>query len=127
MGKRTRPDVAEAVAKLRVATPCVHCGGGPVEWHSDRHLTNRNRRVSNLVGHGYKLCDVLHEISQCEPVCRSCHMKHDGRSARLLLASPTGSGVEIPPKPCVACGKESKPLRRGKCNRCRMREKRSGK
>jgi len=125
MGTRKRPEVAAHVAELRRTTPCAGCGGGPVEWHSDRHIASPGRRVANMVADGYKLDDVLVEIAQCKAVCRLCHMTEDGRIVRLHESSKFQKGVVIvPPRPCVACGREAKPLRRGKCNRCRMRSSR---
>lgn len=56
-------------------------------------------------------------------VCRRCHMTEDGRLSRLLERN-RHSGKKQPPKPCVQCQREAKPLRRGLCSRCFDRKRR---
>lgn len=54
-------------------------------------------------------------------LCRSCHMIEDGRLERFMAYKPPVT----PPKPCVECGKPSKPLRRGLCHACNERLRRA--
>lgn len=50
------------------------------------------------------------------PLCRSCHMRVDGRSARLTAYSRKRQPQ--PPKPCLDCERPYKPLRNGRCASC---------
>lgn len=86
-----------AIGRLRAQTACARCGGRPIEWHGEHHPARPGRRISNMVGAGYKL--------------------DDGRTAALLAASPTHQETPIPAKPCRQCGQPYKPLR----SRCRDR------
>lgn len=70
----------EHVNGIRSRTVCAVCGGQPIEWHHDDHVLKPNRRVSNLTCHGFPLDVIDAEISKCEPLCRRCHMKADGRA-----------------------------------------------
>ncbi len=77
------------VDAIRARTFCTKCSGQPIEWHSDAHLLNTNRRIAHLVALGFPIPVIDAEIAKCEPLCRSCHMRIDGRTAALLAACPT--------------------------------------
>jgi len=117
-GEAARQAAKQHVAEIRAATFCEGCGGQPIEWHSESHETRSNRRVAHLVALGFPLSVIDAEIAQCQALCRSCHMKLDGRLAALQAAKPRQKGRVFDPKPCIQCGKLAKPLRKGLCNRC---------
>lgn len=52
-----------------------------------------------------------------ELLCRRHHMERDGRLERFLATSRSRLGPQ-PPKPCSNCGRDAKPLRRGRCRNC---------
>lgn len=79
--------------------PCEHCGKPGVERHHKDDDTGNNK-PSNIV--------IL---------CRACHMIEDGRMFGFMASSLSVIGPR-PPKPCVNCGRESKPLRYGRCRTC---------
>ncbi len=107
------------VAAIRARTVCAACGGQPIEWHNEEHLKKTNRRIAHLVALGFPIPVIDAEIAACEALCRSCHMKHDGRTARLNENKPFKKGVVyVGERPCSRCGVPSKPLRRGLCNTC---------
>lgn len=116
----------EYVDATRASTYCAHCGGQPIEWHHDDHLTNENQRVARLTALGFPIERIRQEIEKCTPLCRSCHMREDGRLEALQAARPYQKDYSAPPKPCINCGKPAKPLRKGLCNACNHR-KRAGK
>jgi len=109
------------VAAIRAVTQCAQCGKQPIEWHSEDHLTNTNRRVAHLVALGFPISVIDAEIAVCTALCRSCHMAEDGRLIGLTAFRPLHKGTSLPPKPCTECGRSAKPLRRGLCNRCNHR------
>ena len=112
------------VSELRAKTKCERCEGGPIEWHSDSHLTNGNRRVAHLVALGYPIDEIKKEISECNALCRSCHMATDGRLEKLSENKPRQKGmVCVAIKSCSQCGKKEKYLRRGLCNRCNHQQR----
>lgn len=113
-----RKAVAQAyVAEVRRRTFCSTCGSQPIDWHSDTHLEKKNNRVSNLAKNGYPIARIQAEIDICEPLCRSCHVRVDGRAE--MLASYSRNRPVAPPKPCRICGRLRKPLRKGRCGACR--------
>lgn len=60
-------------------------------------------------------------------LCRSCHMKEDGRLEALKKAGAESSKRRIkPPKPCSVCALPSKPTWKGKCHRCDMYYRKTG-
>ena len=120
---RLRPEVKLAIDELRSQTHCKTCGKQPIEWHGEHHPKEPRLRISNMVDLGYRLEDVLAEVSRCEPLCRSCHMKEDGRTKALIdaasLANKGKSKVAL--RPCSQCGTLSL-LRKGLCKRCYHRD-----
>jgi hypothetical protein len=106
------------VEAVNANTVCADCGGGPIEWHHPDHPSQPNSRVSSLRAQGATVERIRREMERCTPLCRSCHMKADGRAAALFAAQPNQPGVSHPPKPCRKCGLPYKPLRRGLCARC---------
>ncbi len=127
--RKARKSAAKAHVKaIRANTFCARCGGQPIEWHSDRHLVNSNRRIAALVALGYSIEAIDDEISRCEPLCRSCHMAVDGRLKQLRAKCPNQKGVIlVGPLPCKKCGRLAKPLRRGLCNRCNHKKRAAAK
>lgn len=118
----TRPlqkkQAKEFVDAIRARTVCVRCGKQPIEWHRKEHEEKQSSRVSSLRAGGSSERRILEEISKCKALCRSCHMKEDGRIDVLLASAPQQKGYKIPPKPCTKCGKIVKPLRKGLCYTC---------
>lgn len=114
------------VENLRNETPCAHCGKSPIEYHHPDHPEKENDRVSSLVAQSnpsrpspVKWSRIAEEIARCIPLCRSCHMKEDGRLETLLASAPYKKGqIYVPPAPCLICAKVVKPLRRGLCWGC---------
>lgn len=53
-----------------------------------------------------------------EWLCRQCHMVEDGRIGRLIT-SRVGL-ITVGLLPCINCKVPSKPLRRGRCEKCRL-------
>lgn len=112
------------VAKIRSETVCARCGRQPIEWHSEKHHTTPHHRVSNMAMRGYPLDVIATEIARCEPLCRSCHMKSDGRAAARNAALAAAARRNITPQlPCAECGRLYKPLRRGLCSTCYERKR----
>lgn len=111
------------LARVRARTVCSKCGGRPIEFHNEEHEKDSNRRVAHLAALGFPVQVIAAEISRCEALCRSCHMKLDGRLAALLAARPRQAGMVFPAKRCTRCGKRYKPLRRGLCNACNHRQR----
>jgi hypothetical protein len=120
---RKRPEVEAAIKELRARTVCARCGRQPIDWHAEHHVGRSGQRISNMVGAGYKLGAVLAEIARCEPLCRSCHMREDGRAAALAVAHrakpPPRRKV---PQPCTSCGRICMREQAGLCMSCYMRE-----
>lgn len=105
---------------------CAHCGAQPIEWHNPDHV-NMNRqhfRISNMVVNGRAIAAIQAEMERCTPLCRRCHMAEDGRMKQFVAAAGGRKDGPQPPKPCVACAKEAKPLRRGLCRKCSERKRR---
>jgi deoxycytidylate deaminase len=120
---RRRPEarrIATAfVEAVAAKTYCAHCGAQPVEWHHPEHPEKPHFRVSSLRAQGNTIARIQREMDRCTPLCRSCHMREDGRLELLRTAGPYKKGVTyVPPKPCVECGKLTKPTRRGRCQWC---------
>lgn len=74
--------------KLYPLGNCEICGARAVDRHH-RDGNPENNAPQNI-----------------ERLCRRCHMVADGRL------------MDIPPLPCVVCGREVRPLRKGRCHRC---------
>ena len=105
------------VRAVNAKTLCASCGGGPIEWHGEHHPTYPNARISSLRTQGASVDRIKEEMALCEPLCRSCHMQHDGRLANLSGGHAKGV-VLVPPLPCSCCSKLAKPRRRGLCSGC---------
>jgi len=106
------------IAAIREKTVCAHCAGQPIEWHNIEHEVKGNRRVSRLAALGFPIHVIDKEIASCVPLCRSCHMKEDGRTTQLQANRPRQKGDSSPPQACKDCGELAKPMRRGLCRRC---------
>lgn len=107
------------VDALRARTFCEECGKRPIEWHREEHKKNPHRRVSRLATLGYPIPVIDAEIDLCEALCRSCHMRKDGRLKRLHETAPRQKGeVYILPIDCSNCGTSTKPSWNGMCRRC---------
>lgn len=112
------------VQKVRARIPCALCGArGAIEWHNPSHESRPLDRVGNLASVGYPVKRIAQEMRASAPFCRRCHMKHDGRSARLSANRPFKKGDTQPPRPCRMCSRLYRPLRRGLCNSCYKKER----
>lgn len=112
------------VAAIRARTVCSQCGGQPIEWHHEDHVVKTNRRVAHLVALGFPIPVIDEEIYKCEAVCRSCHMKEDGRAAALTANRPYKKGqTYVGLLPCANCSQLAKPLRKGLCNACNHKKR----
>lgn len=111
------------VAEVNARTFCAHCGAQPVEWHNPEHveLNRPHYRISHLVSVGSTPRAIQKEMDRCTPLCRRCHMREDGRFANFV-AHRRVSPIK-PPAPCTACERLYKPLRKGLCNTCYLRQK----
>jgi len=122
--KEDKKRAREYTKAIRNKTHCVYCGRQPIEWHSDDHIVNYNQRVSGLAARGHPISRIRKEIKKCKALCRLCHMKEDGRLAKLRKACPNQKGtIFVHPKPCIVCKKPYKPLRRGLCNACNHKKR----
>ena len=111
------------VAQVRATTVCSRCGAQPVDFHSAAHETNPSRRIGNMAN-TRTVAAIAAEIARCEALCRKCHMTVDGRMERFVAAGRPSRQTTQPPKPCTACGRLAKPLRRGLCGACYARRHR---
>lgn len=84
--------------------PCERCGRAAVDRHHKDGDTGNNRRSNIAI------------------LCRRCHMLEDGRLQALAVLPRKTQ----PPKPCLNCSKESKPLRKGRCEACAGYLRRTG-
>lgn len=117
-----RQIATEFVNEVNARTFCNRCGAQPIEWHREEHEGKPNSRVSSLRTQGSTIARIQREMDLCEPLCRRCHMKEDGRGIRLHLAGPYQKGqTYVDPKPCINCGKLAKPTRRKMCNHCYLK------
>jgi hypothetical protein len=101
-GAAAPPDTKRGRARrLYALGPCERCSAPGYDRHHKDGDTGNN------------------EPDNVEILCRRCHMQEDGRLAAFAEAwrrSPTSR--RTPSKPCRICGREAKPLRRGRCNLC---------
>lgn len=109
---------AEYRAQLLRDTVCAECGAQPIEWHHRIPQGPGDKPVSTLIVQGASRARIDREIAKCDPLCRSCHMRRDGRAAALSAARPFKCGDKQPPKLCEKCGIPANPLRRGYCPSC---------
>lgn len=104
---------------IRACTVCKRCGRQPVDFHRKEHEIDGNLRVSRMTARGHPIKTIQAEIDKCEALCRSCHMKEDGRLDALGINKPRQLGIIlVGPKPCIVCGKLAKPTRKGMCGHC---------
>ena len=116
---RARAVATEFVSNINASTVCSSCGAQPIEWHREEHEQKPNSRVSSLRTQGGSIARIQQEMDLCVPLCRSCHMKVDGRLNRLRQASPQKKGqIYVDPSPCSCCLRLAKPLRKGLCTGC---------
>lgn len=111
------------VEHIRRETVCARCGKQPIEWHSPEHDGHPERRIGVMVGKVRSIAAIQAELERCVPLCRSCHMREDGRLERLRENQPRQPGMTFPPKFCSECCRPYKPLRRGRCSRCDQRKR----
>lgn len=127
---RGRARARAFVDEINAKTVCAHCGATSIEWHNPEHVVgNRWRfRISAMVVRGAAVSSIAAEIDRCIPLCRRCHMAEDGRLKAFVNAGGNRRpvGASLPPKPCAACDRLYKPLRRGFCARCYERAYRPG-
>jgi hypothetical protein len=132
--KRNQQYRNKAVARNRIfiegvnsITVCAHCGAQPIEWHNWEHvgLNRKHYQIGSLVGQGAALETIKKELLRCTPLCRSCHMKEDGRLQALRENRPFKLGDVQPPKVCEDCGALVRIRTRGRCLTCYARLRRS--
>jgi hypothetical protein len=87
--------------------PCEECGRPAVDRHHKDGNTGNN------------------DFSNIARLCRSCHMRVDGRTEALIRNAQVANAAR-PPEPCRVCGKPSKPLSKGRCHRCKVYFLRTG-
>ena len=114
-----RAIATEYVNNINNQTFCRVCGNQPIEWHRHEHEEKPNSRVSSLRAQGVSVQRIQQEINLCIHLCRSCHMKEDGRLEALHKNKPQQKGnIYVSQQPCCDCGKMAKPLRKGRCWTC---------
>src|SRR3990167_8680290 len=120
-----RKIATEFVETINRHSQCVLCGKQPIEWHREEH--KENARVSSLRAQGASIRRIEAEMRLCTPVCRSCHMRSDGRLTALRQNAPyQRGGVYVAARPCIICHRVFKPLRRGMCYTCSERHRNGG-
>jgi len=126
-GKGSKIIAKTYMKALRDRTVCAICGRQPVDFHHKDPDASKDRWIAHLTVLGFPIPRIEAELAVCEPLCRSCHMKQDGRLAFLNANKPFPKGVQLPPKPCTSCGIPAKPLRKGLCNKCNHQKRRDSK
>lgn len=115
----------EYVKRIRASAFCEVCGSQPIEFHRKEHEFNGNKRIAHLVALGFPIKVIQTEIDKCEALCRSCHMKEDGRLKALRKNCPNQKGaILVLPIPCISCGFPAKPTRQGMCRECYDKQRR---
>ena len=102
-GLEKRKALAKAyVAEVRSYTFCDKCGKQSIDWHCEAHLEKPNARVAHQVARGEPVIVIQREIDRCTPLCRGCHMREDGRLAKLRENCPNQKGAVLTdPRPCL--------------------------
>src|SRR5882757_10320635 len=105
LSREERREIAtEYVDRVNSNTLCSHCGKQPIEWHNHSHVDKPNARVSSLRTQGASIARIEAEMNSSIPLCRSCHMKEDGRLETLLKSHPYRKGKvyvkELPRDKC---------------------------
>ena len=85
----------EFLKEVRSKIHCERCGGQPIDFHREEHEIDGNLRVSRMAARGHPIEVIQAEIDRCSALCRSCHMKEDGRLEVLRLNCPHKKGVKI--------------------------------
>lgn len=85
---------------------CEHC---QISKAVDRHHIDGNTGNNNR--------------SNIMFLCRSCHMKIDGRMTQFVNSKRNS---EKPIETCLYCGKPARPARKGRCHACNERFRRNG-
>lgn len=111
---KRRLENREFVAFIRANTVCANCGRQPIDWHNEAHIKFPKHRVSNLAGSNCSIERIKTEINKCVALCRSCHMKVDGRMKNMI----PGGKKEMSTLPCSQCGRKYFPLRKQLCSPC---------
>ena len=105
--------------RRRVRTVSHRSGG----WLGSHPCGSRICRSGAVTLRGYKDGDTGNNSpDNIQVLCRRCHMLIDGRLAWISESIQS----KQPPKPCVICGREYKPLRHGRCAACAEYFKRHG-
>jgi hypothetical protein len=118
-------EAKEYVKRVRNATFCKECNSQPVEFHCTWHIIDGNARVPRMAARGCSIQAIKLEISKCEALCKSCHMKKDGRTKALEQSHPFRKGMTYTePIPCISCGFPAKPTRKGMCRECYDKQRR---
>lgn len=107
----------EYIAAVRAKTYCLQCGAQPVDFHREEHEQRPHWRVAKRVAAGHSPETIAREISMCVPLCRRCHMTHDGRLPKFVIVAKRPR-TKTDPTPCMECGRLYKPLRRKRCKVC---------
>ncbi len=119
MRLKAREKATRFVSRVNRIIKCQECGGYSIEWHKNGHESQPNSRVSSLRAQGCSIERIKKEMRLSIPLCRSCHMKIDGRTNKLLHNRPFQKGKEyIPKRHCIICDKLYKPLRKKMCYCC---------
>lgn len=125
--EKSRVIATRFVNAVNAETYCAGCGAQPIEWHAEHHHEKPNSRVSSLRSQGCSIDRIKYEMSICEPLCRSCHMKIDGRLDSLLANVPQKRGkTYVDQLPCEICENLCKPRRKGLCYTCYERHRLGG-
>jgi hypothetical protein len=72
------------VNRTRAETRCAMCGDQPIDWHREEHRNHPRWRIADLATQPASIARIEAEIAHCEPLCRRCHMLHDGRATALV-------------------------------------------
>ena|SRR5688572_17010727 len=100
----------EYMDEVNDKTICKNCGGWPVEWHNPDHIHEGKNRIGNMVSNGIRVESIQEELDKCIPLCRSCHMKEDGRLDKLHEAGRVyreNIAASREPRYCLDCSRES--------------------
>jgi DNA-directed RNA polymerase subunit M/transcription elongation factor TFIIS len=78
---KTRDSTVKEQSRLYVwnyllSHPCVDCGeSDPIVLDFDHIETNKIKSISNLIGDGHSLHNIIIEIAKCEVRCANCHRR----------------------------------------------------
>jgi hypothetical protein len=103
-GDDAHPDAKRMRARRKfeiAGRTCEDCGNSPAVDRHHKDGDTGNNDATNIAF-----------------LCRRCHMAADGRLDRFRDARGGRRYGPQPAKPCVQCGAEYKPRRRGLCRKC---------